>query len=382
MTIASKTAANATDAKRARETVHERTHADAGPICSCAGRCWRSRSPCWSPILGLFSFFSLQVREYPNLTNTVINVSTAYPGASPKTVQSFITQPLGRVLGQTPDLDYMESSSSQGSSSLTLYMRLNTDQANALANVQTEITQVRDQLPANSHPPIVNVSSGHQTSLMYIALYSPGDVMSPAQITDYVIRNVQPLLQTVNGVSQARLIPGGSGGNGNTLAMRVWLKPDAMTAYGVTPADVEKTLQTQNVITALGTTRNKLVAVPIGSNLSAESVATFRKLVVKTVSDTPVYLDQVARRGAGRRKLRFQRLFRRQPGRADRHRHHAIGQFARRGPRHPAAAQDRAQGPAAGPQARACRSTRPTSSIRRSTKSSPPSPSRWPWCCW
>ena len=245
-------------------------------------------------ILGLFSFLSLKTREYPNLTNTVISVSTSYPGASPQTVQSFITQPLGRVLGQTPDLDYMESSSSQGGSSLTLYMRLNTDQANALANVQTEITQVQDQLPANSHPPVVHVSSGHQTSLMYIALYSPGNVMTPSQITDYVIRNVQPLLQTVNGVSQARLIPGGSGGNGNTLAMRVWLKPEAMTAYDVTPSDVEQTLQTQNVITALGTTRNRLVAIPIDSNLNAADVATFRQLVVKTVAGTPVYLDQVA----------------------------------------------------------------------------------------
>ncbi len=245
-------------------------------------------------ILGLFSFLNLKTREYPNLINTEIRVSTSYPGASPQTVQSFITQPLSRVLGQTPDLDYMESSSSQGGSQITLYMRLNTDQANALANVQTEITQVRDQLPTDSHPPVVNVSSGHQTSLMYLALYSPNKVMSPSQITDYVIRNVQPLLQTVNGVSKARLIPGGSGGNGNTLAMRVWLKPEAMTAYGVTSTDVEQTLRTQNVVTALGRTRNQLVAIPIGSNLNASNVATFRQLVVKTVDNTPVYLDQVA----------------------------------------------------------------------------------------
>jgi len=246
-------------------------------------------------ILGLFSFLSLKTREYPNLTNTVIKVNTSYPGASPQTVQSFITQPLGRVLGQTPDLDYMESSSSQGGSSLTLYMRLNTDQANALSNVQTEITQVQDQLPANSHPPVVNVSSGHQTSLMYLALYSPKREMTPAQITDYVIRNVQPMLQTVNGVSQARLIPGGSGGNGNTLAMRVWLKPQAMTSFGVTPADVVKTLRSQNVVTALGQTKNRLITIPISSNLNASSVKTFRHLVVKTVDGTPVYLDQVAR---------------------------------------------------------------------------------------
>ncbi|MGH8161519.1 MAG: efflux RND transporter permease subunit, partial [Gammaproteobacteria bacterium] len=245
-------------------------------------------------VLGFFSFFSLKTREYPTLTNTVITVSTSYPGASPQTVQSFITEPLGRVLGQTPDLDYVTSRSAQGSSRMTLYMQLNANRANALANVQTEITQVTDQLPANSHPPVVHVSSGHQTGLMYLAFYSPGNVMQPAQVVDYVIRNVQPLLQTVSGVSQARIIPGGSGGNGNTLAMRVWLKPRAMTALGVTSSDVENTLRTQNVITALGRTRNAFVAVPIGSNLAASDVATFKHLVVKTVNDTPVYLDQVA----------------------------------------------------------------------------------------
>ncbi|MCB1674850.1 MAG: efflux RND transporter permease subunit, partial [Halioglobus sp.] len=110
----------------------------------------------------------------------------------------------------------------------------------------TEITQVQDQLPKDSHPPVVHVSSGSQTSLMYIALYSPDGAMAPPQIIDYTIRNVQPLLQTVNGVSQARLMPPG-GSNGNTLAMRVWLNPVAMTAYGITPADVRETLQTQNV---------------------------------------------------------------------------------------------------------------------------------------
>lgn len=245
-------------------------------------------------VLGLFSFFSLKVREYPHLTNTVISVSTSYPGASPQTVQSFITQPLGRVLGQTPSLDYMTSLSSEGSSKITLYMRLNTNQANALANVQTEVTQVKDQLPKNSHPPVVNVSSGHQTALMYLALYSPDGQMSPAQITDYAIRNVQPLLQTVNGVSQAQLIPGGNGGNGNTLAMRIWLNPEEMTAYGVTPADVQQTLQLQNVITALGSTRNNLISVPIASNLSPSRVSSFQNLVVKTVNGTPVYLRNVA----------------------------------------------------------------------------------------
>jgi len=246
-------------------------------------------------VLGLFGMTQMTVREYPHLTTTQISVSTSYPGASPQTVQSYITQPLSRVLGSTPDLDYMTSSSSQGSSTVTLRMHLNANPQKALANALSEVREVQSLLPKDSFPPVVNESAGHQTALMYISFYSPGGKMNTAQIVDYVVRNAQPLLQTVLGVSQAQIFPpGGSGGNGNNQAVRVWLNPKKMAARNVTPAEVQNALASQNVVAAVGETRGNLISAPLTSNLELTSADQFEDLVVKTVAGTPVYLKDVA----------------------------------------------------------------------------------------
>ncbi|HKJ09775.1 MAG TPA: efflux RND transporter permease subunit [Gammaproteobacteria bacterium] len=247
-------------------------------------------------VLGAFGISKMTIREYPKLTTTVITVGTSYPGASPQTVQSYITQPLSRVLGSVPHLDYMTSSSSQGTSTVTLYMKLNANSEEALTNTLTQIKQVESLLPKNSFPPVVNSSSGSRTALMYIAFSSPGGQMTIPQIVDYVVRNAQPLLQTVSGVSQAQVVPvGASGGNGNNQAVRVWLNPQEMAARGITPADVEKALASQNVVAATGKTEGNLISVPLTSNMEMTSAKDFRKLVVKTVNGTPIYLQDVAR---------------------------------------------------------------------------------------
>ena len=247
-------------------------------------------------VLGLYGLSKLTVREYPKLTSTVLTVSTSYPGASPQTVQSYITQPLSRVLGSVPGLDYMTSSTSQGSSTITLYMRLNTNPDTAQTNALVKIKQVEALLPKNSFPPVVNTSSGRSTALMYIAFYSPKHEMTTSQIVDYVVRNVQPLLQTVPGVSEAQILPpGASGGNGNNLALRVWLDPVKMAALGVTPAEIGSALATQNVVSATGKTKGRLITIPLTNNLGLNAASQFDKLVVKTVNGTPIYLDQVAK---------------------------------------------------------------------------------------
>lgn len=247
-------------------------------------------------VLGAFGLSKLTVREYPALTTTVLTVSTAYPGASPETVQSYITQPLSRVLGSVDGLDYMTSSSSQGVSTITLNMKLNTNPDSAQTSALTKIKQVEAQLPQNSFPPVVNTSSGSSTALMYIAFYSPDQTMNTAQIVDYVVRNAQPLLQTVPGVSEAQILPpGASGGNGNNQAVRVWLNPVAMTAHGVTAADVQAALATQNVVAATGKTEGRLITVPLTSNLGLTDAKQFDDLVVRTVNGTPVHLKDVAR---------------------------------------------------------------------------------------
>ena len=247
-------------------------------------------------VLGIFGLMQLKVREYPDLTATQVTVSTSYPGASPETVQSYITQPLDRVLGSVPDLDYMTSSSSQGSSTVTLHMRLDTDPNAALTNVLTKVKQVESLLPQHSFPPVVNSSSGHSTALMYIAFYSPHGKMSTPSIVDYVVRNIQPLLQTVPGVSEARILPGGSsGGNGNNLAVRVWLDPARMAALNITPADVDSALTAQNVVAATGRTKGRLISIPLSSNLGLSNADQFGQLTVATRNGVPIHLSDVAK---------------------------------------------------------------------------------------
>ncbi len=247
-------------------------------------------------VLGAFGLGKMTVREYPQLTTTVITIGTSYPGASPQTVQSYITQPLSRVLGSVPNLDYMTSTSSQGSSLITLYMKLNTNSEAALTDTLTQVKQVESLLPQNAFPPVVNASAGHSTALMYISFFSPSGVMNTSQIVDYVVRNAQPLLQTVSGVSQAQVLPSGaSGGNGNNQAVRIWLNPAAMAAHGITADDVRSALAKQNVVTAIGSTQGNLISVPLTSNLEMTSTTEFSGLVVKTIKGTPIYLRDVAK---------------------------------------------------------------------------------------
>jgi len=252
-------------------------------------------------VLGAFGLSKMTVREYPQLTTTVLTVGTSYPGASPQTVQSYITQPLSRVLGSVPDLDYITSSSSQGLSTIQLHMKLNTEPEKALTNTLSKIKQVESLLPKNSFPPVVNSSSGHSTALMYIAFVSPDGAMNTSQIVDYVVRNAQPLLQTVTGVSEAQVLPSGAaGGNGDNQAVRVWLNPSAMAARDITPADVDKALAEQNVVAATGKTQGNLISVPLTSNMELTSAEQFRDLVIKTVKGTPIYLKDVAKVEVGR----------------------------------------------------------------------------------
>ncbi|HEC29790.1 MAG TPA: multidrug efflux protein [Gammaproteobacteria bacterium] len=247
-------------------------------------------------ILGGYGLSSLTVREYPRLVSTTISVNTAYPGASPQTIQSYITEPLSRVLGSVPGLNYLTSSSSQGQSSITLNMRLNTNPDAALAQTLTKIKRIEPQLPRDSFPPGVSASSGHSTALMYIAFYSPDDSMRTPQIVDYVVRNVQPRVQTVAGVAEAQIVPpSASGGNGNNQAVRVWLDPSKMAARQVTAADVRNALSAQNIVAAIGKTKGPMISIPLTSNLELNKPEQFKKLVITSVGDTPIYLEDIAR---------------------------------------------------------------------------------------
>ena len=242
-------------------------------------------------LLGLRAYTEMTVREYPAITNTVVTVTTAYPGANPNTIQGFVTTRLERVIASAPGIDYMTSNSSEGMSTITVYMKLNYSPNAAVANIQSKVQQVTNELPAGSQLPVINVTVGNTTDLMYIAFYS--DQLSQQQITDYLLRVVQPKLASVSGVGEAQILPPGSG-NGNTYSMRVWLNPRKMAALGISAAQVSQVLAANDFISAVGSTRGTETGDTIVATTNLHDAAQFRNLVVKNVGNTIIRLKDIA----------------------------------------------------------------------------------------
>ncbi len=257
-------------------------------------------------LLGVRAYVGMTVRQYPKMTNTTVVVTTAYPGASPQTVQGFLTTPLERVIATAPGIDYMTSNSAEGVSTITAYMKLNYSPNAAVANIQSKIQQVVNKLPAGSQLPVINVTVGDSTDLMYIAFYSHH--MTQQQITDYLLRVVQPSLVSVPGVSQAQIVPAGTG-SGNTFAMRVWLNPVKMAALHVQPAQVAAALAANNYISAVGRTRNASMGEVIRATTSLSTVRGFRNLIIAHNGATLVRLKDVARVALGAEAYTTQAFF-------------------------------------------------------------------------
>ena len=173
-------------------------------------------------LVGLRSWYDLPVRQYPELLNTVITVSTSYPGASPDLMAGFITQPIEQAVAGAEGVDYMKSSSSQGQSQVQAYIKLNYDPIKAMTDVMAKVNQVKYLIPPEANDPVILRSTGQTTAVMYMGFSSPS--LNGAAISDYLNRVVQPLIATVPGVAAADVI------GGQTFAMRLWLDPIKMAA--------------------------------------------------------------------------------------------------------------------------------------------------------
>src|SRR6187200_831195 len=210
-------------------------------------------------IAGLQSIRSLSVRQYPRSDIAIVTVSTAYIGANADLVRGFITTPLERVIASADGIDYMESSSTQGMSTITVHLKLNYDTNAALTQVQAKVAQVRNDLPPEAEAPIIDLQTAdNQFASMYIGFGSTE--LDQNQITDYLTRVVQPKLTAVSGVQRADIL------GSRTFAMRVWLKPDRMASLGIAPADVRTALAENNYLSALGQTKGSMVSVNLVAN--------------------------------------------------------------------------------------------------------------------
>jgi len=238
-------------------------------------------------IAGLQAIRTLSIRQYPRSENASITVTTIYVGASADLVRGFITTPLERAIAAADGIDYLQSQSAQGVSTITARLKLNYDGNKALSDISTKVDAERNNLPPESEVPVIKLEpADSQFASAYLSFTS--DVLQPNEVTDYLVRIVQPRLSAISGVQRADIL------GGRTFAMRVWLKPDRMAALNISPADVRTALENNNFLSAVGNSKGSLTSTTLTINTDLHNADEFRRLVVREKDGQLIRLGDIA----------------------------------------------------------------------------------------
>lgn len=238
-------------------------------------------------IAGLQAIRSISVRQYPRSENAAVTVTTVYVGANASLVRGFVTTPLERAIAAADGIEYMESKSTLGLSTITVRLKLNYDSTKALAEISSKVDQVRRDLPPEAEVPVINIESADsQFASAYLSFSS--DMLKQNEITDYLVRVVQPRLSAIQGVQRADIL------GARTFAMRVWLKPEQMAAFNLSPTQIRDALAANNFLAALGHSKGAYIQVNLTADTNLSTVEEFQRLVVLQKNDTIVRLGDVA----------------------------------------------------------------------------------------
>ncbi len=238
-------------------------------------------------LLGFQGLFNLSVREYPKVEETVITITTVYPGASADLIQGFITAPISAAVSTTENIDYVSSQSRPSASTVTVQMKLGSNPDTALTEVMSKVQQVRGQLPSEAEDPTIVKGTGQQFAIMYLAIQNPD--MSAEQLTEYIDRVIRPRLSTVEGVAEVQVIGAAD------YSMRVWVDPVLLAARGLTAAEVLAAINASNFLSAPGKTQNEYVASSINMRSTLQTPEAFAELPLKSEGEAIVRLRDVAR---------------------------------------------------------------------------------------
>src|SRR5207249_3505806 len=238
-------------------------------------------------IAGLQAMRTINVRQYPRSDIAAIKITTVYVGADAELVRGFITTPLERAIAAADGIDYIQSQSSQGTSTITVRLKLNYDANKALSDISSKVDAIRRDLPPDAEIPVLEIQSADtQTASCYLSFTS--DILQPNEVTDYLVRLVQPRLTAVGGVQKADIL------GGRTFAMRIWMKPDRMAALNISPAQVRNMLARNNFLSAVGSTKGSLLQVNLTANTDLHTVDDFKKLVIRQEKGNLVRLSDIA----------------------------------------------------------------------------------------
>lgn len=227
-------------------------------------------------ILGLQSISKLQVREYPEMTISIVTVSVNYAGADASLMQALVTSQIEEAVAQADNIDYMTSSSSPSTTTVTAKMKLNTNPQEALSDISSKVNAIRGNLPSGIDDPAISVSSGSNDAFMYIRFTS--DDLSSPQVTDYLNRVVKPQFFTVNGVSSVNIF------GGSTFGLRIWLDPDKMAGHNLSGASVLSALSANNLSTAAGSANGYYTVYKNKVLSTTPSVEELENITVSTTS--------------------------------------------------------------------------------------------------
>ena len=237
-------------------------------------------------LLGLQGIFNLSVRQYPEVDETVITVTTSYPGASAELIQGFITAPIAKAVATTEDVDYVTSKSNQSISTVTVQMKLGANPDAALTEVISKVNQVRGDLPTESEDPVISKGTGQSFATMYLAVQNPN--MTNEQITEYIDRVIRPRMSTIEGVADAQIL------GGQEYSMRVWVDPIRMASRNVTASEVLAAIKASNFLSAPGKTKNEYFATSITLRSTLQTPEAFAEMPIRADGADIIRMRDVA----------------------------------------------------------------------------------------
>src|SRR5437867_585614 len=249
-------------------------------------------------LVGWRTVTSLPVQQYPKIESSSVVITTVYYGASAETVRGFLTTPIERAVSAISGVDYVESTSRAGVSTITVHLKLNHSTTAALAEVTARLQQVRSELPAEAQPPTVEVQKADRPYASFYLSFTSSERAIPA-LTDWLTRNLQPQLTTLAGVQRVDVV------GGRPIAMRVWIDPERLAALNLAPGDVWAALQRNNYLAAVGQTKGDLVQVSLLANTDLRTPQEFKDLVVAERNGAIVRLSDVARVELGAEEADF-----------------------------------------------------------------------------
>src|SRR5262245_10564139 len=238
-------------------------------------------------LAGWRALTTLPLQQYPKIESSSVIITTVYYGASAETVRGFLSTPIERVVSAIGGVDYVESTSRAGVSTVTVHLKLNHNSTAALAEVTARLQQVRSELPAEAEPPAVEVQRADRPYASFDLSFTSTQRDVPA-VTDWLLRTLQPQLATLPGVLRTTFE------GGRQIAMRIWIDPARLSALGLAPGDVYAALQRNNYLAAVGQTKGNLVQVNLLANTDLRSTEEFKDLIVAERKGAIVRLRDVA----------------------------------------------------------------------------------------